>query len=114
MSHFTVAGIYPSFFSIIGSTQDYLYLKKKKYFVLINKLYFLITLSILTLGNFNKGVESLNHSFGFSNFIVGIAPSPLKSNINLCVLGFYSPFSTIASNIPLYYAIIVGLKNIFT
>lgn len=78
-SHLTVAGIYPSFFNTIG---------------------IVIALPNLTLPNLTTGVRSSNQSFGFSNFKVGNAPSPLKSNNNLCVLGDCSPFSTMASNIP--------------
>lgn len=54
----------------------------------------------LTLPNLTTGVLSSNQSFGFSNFNVGNAPSPLKSNNNLYVFGLYSPFSTIASKTP--------------
>ena len=92
-SNFTVAGTYPSFFKSIESVT---------------------VLSNLVRGNFSKIVLSSNHVFGFSNLRVGKAPSPLKSKANLCVLGNYSPFSTIASNIPAYYAIILGLNATLT
>lgn len=89
----TVAGTYPSFLSTIGKAT---------------------ILSILVLGNFNNIVLSSNHVFGFSNLIVGNAPSPRRSKARRCVFGSYSPFSTIASNIPAYYAIIVGLNATLT
>lgn len=57
-SHLTVAGTYPSFFRTIGS------------------VFFLPTLN---RPNLSSGVRSSSQSLGFSNLIVGRAPSPLKS-----------------------------------
>jgi hypothetical protein len=46
----------------------------------------------LVFGNFKEIVLSSMKSFGFYTFIVGRTPYPLRSNINLCVFGFCSPF----------------------
>ena len=84
-SNLQVAGTMPSFFSRTGN---------------------MLLLSTRVLGNFITNVLSSNHSLGFSIFSVGKAPSPLRSKKSLWVLGFYSPFSTIASKTPAYWAII--------
>ena len=90
-SNLAVAGMLPSFFKLIC---------------------WLLVLPTLVLGNFSKMVLSSRYYFGCSTLSVGKAPSPFKSNVSLCVFGYCYPFSTMASNIPAYEAIIVGLKVI--
>ena len=70
-SNFAVAGMLPSFFKLIC---------------------WLFIFPTLVLGNFNKIVLSSKYSFGCSTLNVGSAPSPFRSNVNLCVFGYCSPF----------------------